>query len=535
MNPLEDSEFLDDEDDTDKEEGELVGEEESGNEVSGLGQPQPASGITEFNSGGDYISVVDPEITFKRPRTVVENNFDFKVLQNNVALESYIKGMVAKELEIERKKIREELTKQLTPKPNKPIVNMERESILKTPNKKSGMTSNVAYQEIIKSPSDTTIYAPALSKISNNPNKTKQIVEKILNDNAGNCKSMNGVNEDISDQITHFIEGVRLEAKSKGTTADAGQPQPGTSKEPTEVRLDPARIQYSEQVDLAKQKANQMIIDAEKYKATVNVPPGNYFEQVNNVVRNVQELDDGNILFDQNRVLPQQNLNSSPMTTMVLSDDDFFHVTCHVDLTLRSKIERGEFVELERLLPKQRNSFAGGDENRMNLMHKDGQVYFMPASSGNRISSVRKWEQAFRIYAAIYSQANPSRSSEIWQYVHTINVAASSYIWENVSNYDITFRHLMAQNPGRSWSKIYNQMWNMSMHDVIPKNFSFQGNNGQAKKQGQGGVVRKPKYCWGHNKGNCKDGAAKCKFVHRCSYCDNADHIKNNCPKPGNK
>ena len=32
-------------------------------------------------------------------------------------------------------------------------------------------------------------------------------------------------------------------------------------------------------------------------------------------------------------------------------DDDFFHVSCHIDGALRLKIERGEFVELEKLIP----------------------------------------------------------------------------------------------------------------------------------------------------------------------------------------
>ena len=60
---------------------------------------------------------------------------------------------------------------------------------------------------------------------------------------------------------------------------------------------------------------------------------------------------------------------------------------------------------------------------------------------------------------------------KIWQYITVINTAASSYLWENVYNYDITFRHLMAFNPQRSWAVTYNQMWNLSMRDPIPRNF----------------------------------------------------------------
>ena len=34
------------------------------------------------------------------------------------------------------------------------------------------------------------------------------------------------------------------------------------------------------------------------------------------------------------------------------NDDKYFHLTCQVDAALKSKIESGEFVELDRLLPK---------------------------------------------------------------------------------------------------------------------------------------------------------------------------------------
>ena len=177
-------------------------------------------------------------------------------------------------------------------------------------------------------------------------------------------------------------------------------------------------------------------------------------------------------------------------------------------------------------------------------MQKDGKAYFVPAqNSSNKISSVCKWEQAFRIYAAVYSEANPSRAAEIWQYVHVINIAATSYVWDNVSYYDTTFRQLMAQNPGWSWSKIYNQMWNIAMREPLLRpnngtphygNGSGNFNNNKRNTPGNGGNggggKRKPKYCWAHNRGNCKDGN-KCKYIHRCLYCDVTDHIKSSCPK----
>ena len=149
------------------------------------------------------------------------------------------------------------------------------------------------------------------------------------------------------------------------------------------------------------------------------------------------------------------------------NDDDFFHITCHVDPSLKEKIERGEFVELERLLPKERGSFMD-EERRMELVSKNGSTYFTPVQDrNNRITGVCKWEQAFRVYAAIYSQAQPLRATEIWQYVYTINLAASSFHWDNVAYYDYTFRQMMSQKPNRSWAKTYTQGWNLAMTDPL--------------------------------------------------------------------
>ena len=82
---------------------------------------------------------------------------------------------------------------------------------------------------------------------------------------------------------------------------------------------------------------------------------------------------------------------------------------------------------------------------------------------------MRKWEQAFRVYAAIYTKANPHRASEIWQYVYCINTAAQSFHWDNVTFYDMTFRQLMAFKPWRTWAKTYLQGLNLATRDPILK------------------------------------------------------------------
>ena len=80
------------------------------------------------------------------------------------------------------------------------------------------------------------------------------------------------------------------------------------------------------------------------------------------------------------------------------------------------KIAKGEFVDLEKLLPRDKVSSGGNqgiahDENKVELVSSGGHTYFKPVCE-TQISGLRKWEQAFRVYAAIYTEANPTRSGE---------------------------------------------------------------------------------------------------------------------------
>ena len=121
----------------------------------------------------------------------------------------------------------------------------------------------------------------------------------------------------------------------------------------------------------------------------------------------------------------------------------FFHVTCHVDQTLKTKIRNGEFIKLERLLPKDKGSVAIGNGSEdmdfrsfIQAIAKGGSTYVGPGLDTHhrdrKTGSIRKWEQAFRVYAAIYTEFHPERAAEIWQYVYTINTAASTFSWDNV-------------------------------------------------------------------------------------------------------
>ena len=212
-------------------------------------------------------------------------------------------------------------------------------------------------------------------------------------------------------------------------------------------------------------------------------------------------------------------------------DDEFYHVTCHVDSRLKQRIQKGEYVELETLIPKAHGQLLKDDERLQQYVTKGGYTYWAPPERETKISNIRKWEQAFRVFAAIYCQANLTRSVEIWQYVHTINSAAVSFDWENVYYYDITFRQMMAERPTRSWAKTYSQLWHAAMCDPLPKG----GPPGRppSNSSGRGGGSKyndwKDRCCWCYNRGKCRKW--NCGFGHRCSTCGSYSHYYKTCNK----
>ena len=404
----------------------------------------------------------------------------------------------------------------------------------------SGMNSggNQNKGEQVKSPSDTTIYAPALQKkltpnretnanmlgrVGMTPdtlNLSHQLdrmnmnihvedpVEAVVNhrfdygDNTdnrviGNTNNMvignNPMSNPInpSDTIHDFVEMVRVE------------------NHPDDAVVMKKRKEIPE-LEQARIKTGKTIIEAEKFWAAIE-PPGT-------------------------------DLNHLPNIGSGVSDDDFFHLTCHIEPSLIHKIEKGEFVELEKLVPKEKLENKNPEESRLEWVQRDGGMFLVPTQKDNKINSFRHWEQAFRAYAIIYCGANPHRAKEIWQYITVINTAASSYVWDNVYNYDNTFRHLMALNPHRSWVVTYNQMWNLSMKDPIPKSssnskgfVSHQSSNGNRNNNYSNNNVQgrrnKSDYCWNFNKGvPCRFGA-KCKFIERCKNCESPTHGVHACHK----
>ena len=167
----------------------------------------------------------------------------------------------------------------------------------------------------------------------------------------------------------------------------------------------------AEQIEQSKRE-DKMITDAEKGKAEIFKPPGNCSNR-SNYVCNAYEI-----------------------------DDEFFLLTAHVDESLIPKIQKGEFVDLAKLLPREK---VLHDDGKLQIANKEGQAFLQPSLEKipPMITNVCRWEQAFSMYGTIYAEANPHRSTEIFKHIHNIRNAASTYVWDNVYNYDVTFRKIM--------------------------------------------------------------------------------------------
>ena len=161
----------------------------------------------------------------------------------------------------------------------------------------------------------------------------------------------NNSRSDIINRISNFVEGIRIESEAGDLSSWYKSPKCSTE-------MDQHARKKSDD------KATRAIIQAEQFKAQLTPPPG--------AIQSIQSVVDND------------------------NDDDFFHVSCHIDDALKEKIERGEFVDLEHLLPKERANYRLGEERCLELVSKDGLAYFTP-SQDRKISGLRKWEQAFRV------------------------------------------------------------------------------------------------------------------------------------------
>ena len=169
----------------------------------------------------------------------------------------------------------------------------------------------------IKSPSDTMIYVPALAKnkISGSRIQHVELPRQQAQDVPVEVTEvMHASPVVLNEMISNFVDSVRLEQQDL------------QEKERRKSSANQKDTGYKE----AGSKTDRAVLEAEKFRASITAPNPGRCEQSQIVV----------------------NTAGIPDIGAGVSDDDFFHLTCHIDPSLLLKIEKGEFIELEKLLPR---------------------------------------------------------------------------------------------------------------------------------------------------------------------------------------
>ena len=207
----------------------------------------------------------------------------------------------------------------------------------------------------------------------------------------------------------------------------------------------------------------------------------------------------------------------------------------HLDEVTRKKIVNGEYMDFAKLMPKDQISLE--EDNRMEMVSKGGMSYWVPLADreNSTISSFFKWEQAFRVFANVYTESYPGKAGELIQYNHVIQTATQTFSWDNVYRYDREFRiHMSKHHLTRSWAIILQQAWSMFLKDKVGQGGTPDGKaNGFFTGGAQSNGVRK-KLCFNFNSGHC-EYRQRCKFEHHCSFCHKFGHGSWNCRRARKK
>ena len=228
--------------------------------------------------------------------------------------------------------------------------------------------------------------------------------------------------------------------------------------------------------------------------------------------------------------------------TTAMMDEEYLVIGSHIDVTVQEKIINGEYIDFGKLIPKDR-VVSSEEDNRLELVIRNGKTFWLPVTESVQINSFSKWEQAFRIYANVYTRKHPHRSSELIQYNHVIHTISWMFTWDNVYNYDKEFRLHMAKHRDCNWAIILHQAWAMRLKDRLGRNepnfFSVGSGGGQSHTQGNRARTNSTpngkgsgEPCRRFNRGKCPFGP-KCRYEHCCAYepCGKFGHSILNCGK----
>ena len=252
---------------------------------------------------------------------------------------------------------------------------------------KAGKPKNKVKRSItVKSPSDTTIYSPALKK--KRLNKTicsPEYIESVINPS----KVVD------AEKIGDMVSQLRLKnypADKPAIPTRMATPQAATA--PKQTTMSREQMDQITQQSRARQIAERAILESEKFRASVLAPSG---EQISTTVDN--------------------DFVGAPPVDYNFNNDNpknFCQVSNHVDTGTEIKIAKGGFIEVAKLAPPKGIKPEESDR-KLELTSKDGRSFWLPFQEKDtqKINNFRQWESCFKVYAVIYTKYNPHCAAEI--------------------------------------------------------------------------------------------------------------------------
>ena len=86
----------------------------------------------------------------------------------------------------------------------------------------------------------------------------------------------------------------------------------------------------------------------------------------------------------------------------------------HLEPQLIERIQRGEYMDFGKLVPKDRIMIE--EYQRLEMIIRNGRTYYVLVSDTTSNNSFQKWEQAFRVFANIYAKSQAHPSAELIEY-----------------------------------------------------------------------------------------------------------------------
>jgi hypothetical protein len=196
-------------------------------------------------------------------------------------------------------------------------------------------------------------------------------------------------------------------------------------------------------------------------------------------------------------------------------------------MKLAEKIWRGEYIELDELLPARLG--APGPTVLDVLLHSD------KAKPKKNISTIEDWVLSFNTFISVVAMRTPEQVRDLLAYSSTIVKASQDFQGSPWLEYDVHFRKQIAT---AQWATLDASLWTMYFARASPKpatttsaKFGASGTSNEHKSD-------KPRYtpytstrvCF---RWNSRVGChlVNCKYLHCCIRCRDSSHIALDCPQ----